>query len=333
MGAGRTRWFLVLATVVATGFAADAARADDDSTTLKIGTLAPADSPWGQVFKSWARNVDQRTNGALTLDWQWGGTAGDENQMVSSMKSNQLDGAAITAVGLGQIYQDVLVFQLPGAFADWGALSAARDKVRPQLDSSFESAGFKILGWGDVGAGKIMSNGFAVHGPSDLKGKGAFYISGDPIGPQVFKIIGGITPKQVSVPEILPGLQNNTITVVNAPPLAAQQLQWAASLTDINTLTTGYGIGALVIAKARYDQLPDDAKDALTDTGGEAANKLTSKIRQIDAAAFAQMKNNKNAYEPTDAEKSDWANVFSQTRAALKGNPLSASMYSAAGIN
>jgi TRAP-type C4-dicarboxylate transport system substrate-binding protein len=317
-------WMLAALALVMT---ARVARADD---SLKIGTLAPADSPWGQVFKTWARNVDQQSSGSLKLDWQWGGTAGDENGMVSSMKSSQLDGAAITAVGLGQIFQDVMVFQMPGAFATWDKLNAARTAMRPKLDAGFEAAGFKILGWGDVGAAKVMSNGFAVKAPADLKGKGVYYLTGDPIAPEVYRRIGGITPKQVSVPEIFPNLQNGTINVVDAPPLAAQQLQWASFLTHINTETSGFGIGALVVAKARFDQLPADAQQILTDTGGRAAGRLTNRIRAIDAAAFAQMKNQKTAYEPSAAEKAEWGQLFQQVRQGLRGNPFSGAFFDAA---
>ena len=324
------RLLVMIATMALLLGAAKVARAD----SLKIGTLAPADSPWGQVFKVWARNVDQRSNSALSLDWQWGGTAGDENTMVASMKSNQLDGAAITAVGLGLMYQDVLVFQLPGAFSSWDQLSHARDAAKPALEAGFEASGFHILGWGDVGAAKIMSTkNYPVKVPNDLKGKNLSYISGDQIGPVFLQKIGGISPTPVTVPEIYGKLTTGAIDVINAPPLAAQQLQWAGSVTNINTYTTGYGIGALVIAKSRFDSLPADVQTVLSDTGGESARRLTNRIRAIDSAAFAQMKNNKTAYEPTDAEKALWNSVFQQTRAALKGNPFSASIYATAGIN
>jgi TRAP-type C4-dicarboxylate transport system substrate-binding protein len=304
-------------------------RADD---TLKMGTLAPADSPWGQVFKAWARNVDQQSSGSMKLDWQWGGTAGDENAMVSSMKSNQLDGAAITAVGLGQIFPDVLVFQLPGAFSSWTTMNAARTQLRPKLDAGFDSAGFKILGWGDVGAAKIMTNGFVAKVPSDLAGKGCFYVSGDPIWPEVFRRIGGVTPKQVSVPEIFPNLQNGTISVVNAPPLAAQQLQWSSFLTNINTETVSFGIGAIVVASSRFSQLPADAQQILVATGASAAGRLTNRIRLIDDSAFAQMKNQKTAYDPTASEKAQWAQLFLQVRQSLRGNPFSVALFDAAMI-
>ena len=160
---------------VALGLAASA----DAATTLKIGTLAPGDSAWGKEFKKWAKEVSDDTNGELQLDFQWNGQAGDEVLMVQKMRSGQLDGAAVTAIGLAQTgVTDVLLFQMPGLFANWGKLDAARNAMKADFDQQFQAKGFTILGWGDVGAAKTMSIGFEVHHPTDLQGKGCFFLAG-----------------------------------------------------------------------------------------------------------------------------------------------------------
>ena len=73
----------------------------------------------------------------------------------------------------------------------------------------------------------MLTKGFAVHVPDDLKHKNTYYYSGDPIGPVLYSLIGDVTPRQLGVPEILPGLTSGSINVVIAPALAAEQLQWA----------------------------------------------------------------------------------------------------------
>src|SRR5215472_9570967 len=279
--------------------------------TLKFGTLAPQDSPWGKEFKKWANAVAADTNGELQLDFQWNGQAGDEVLMVQKIRSGQLDGAAVTAVGLAQTgVTDVLLFQMPGVFANWGKLDATRNAMKADFDQQFQQKGFTVLGWGDVGAAKTMSVGFEVHHPGDLAGKGCYFLSGDPIGPKIFASIGGINPRQVSVPEILPNLTNGSITVLTVPPLAAEQLQWASRVTHINTMTTGFGIGAIIVSSSRLQALPQNLKDVLNNRGRDAADRLTKSIRNLDAQAFARMKSSKTAYEPNDAEKNEWRDLF-----------------------
>lgn len=128
--------------------------------TLKVGTLAPEKSPWGQVMTTWQKVLEKKSNGAVKLQFFWNGQQGDEKAMVEKIRTGQLDSAAITATGLSNINKDVLALQMPGIFSDWSKLDAARDKVRPKLDAKFEANGFKILGWGDVGQAKMMTKGF-----------------------------------------------------------------------------------------------------------------------------------------------------------------------------
>ena len=298
------------------------------TTTLKIGTLAPGDSAWGKEFKKWTKDVSDDTGGDVQLDFQWNGTAGDEVLMVQKIRSGQLDGAAVTAVGLAQTgVQDVLLFQLPGVFSNWGKLDAVRNQMKADFDPLFQAKGFTILGWGDVGAAKTMSIGFEVHHPADLQGKGCFFLAGDPIGPKVFAAIGGITAKEITVPEILPGLKNGAIQVLTVPPLAAEQLQWASMVTHVNTLTTGFGIGAIIMSSARYQALTPAQHDAIDKRGKETAERLTKSIRNLDAQAFARIKANKTAYEPNDAEKQEWRDVFDKVRAQLRGSVFSPAMF------
>jgi TRAP-type C4-dicarboxylate transport system substrate-binding protein len=300
----------------------------DAATTLKIGTLAPGDSAWGKEFKKWAKAVSDDTNGELVLDFQWNGQAGDEVLMVQKMRSGQLDGAAVTAVGLAQTgVTDVLLFQMPGLFSNWGKLDAARTALKADFDSAFQSKGFTILGWGDVGAAKTMTIGFEVHHPADLQGKGCFFLAGDPVTPKLYSAIGGINAKEVTVPEILPNLTNGSIQVLTVPPLVAEQLQWASRVTHINTMTTGFGIGAILMSTPKVAGLPDNLKNALITRSTEAGERLTKSIRNLDAQSFSRLKASKSAYEPSDAEKNEWKDLFGKIRAQLRGSVFSPAMF------
>ena len=303
-----------------------AAPAHADPVVLKFGTLAPPESPWGRVFKVWARATDERSQHAVQIQFFWNGTQGDEGAMVGKIRTGQLDGAAITALGLGQIYKQVLVFQLPGTFSSWAKLDAARDALRPQMDPEFSRAGFTVVGWGDVGTGRFMSAGYAVNGPNDLKHRATFYEPSDPIDPMFYSVLGDVTPRPVSIPEVLPGLTANQITVVNVPPLVAEQLQWASRLDHLNTLATHFEIGALVVKSSKLSALPADAQSAVTETGRVAAQALTTSIRREDDAALARRRGRMTVHEPTAAEIAQWNRLFADTRARLRGTTFHAGL-------
>jgi TRAP-type C4-dicarboxylate transport system substrate-binding protein len=301
-----------------------------EPTTLRIGTLAPAESPWGQIFKVWQKGVAERTQGALELQFFWNGVQGDETVMVGKMRSGQLDAAALSAMGLSRIYPHVLVLQFPGLFTTWEKLDKARAALRPQLDAEFEKAGFHIGGWGDVGIAHTMSRGFPVRVPADLKHRKTFYFAGDPVAPTVFSVIGDVTPRQLTVPEILPALMNNTIEVLTSPALAAEQLQWAPRLDHIVTRPSGIGVGAFIYNASKVKSLPADVQAILFETGRVAGEALSNRVRREDAAAYARLKGRMTAYEPTDADVAQWRAVFVQVAQRLRGAHFDAKLFDAA---
>jgi TRAP-type C4-dicarboxylate transport system substrate-binding protein len=303
--------------------------ASADPKEIKLGTLAPKESAWGKVFGAWAKAVEEESNGALHLTWFYGGSKGDEIAMVGKMRSKELDAAAITATGLAHIWPHVGALQLPGLYPTWAKLDSVRDKLSPKFDKEFGNQGFVILGKGDVGMAHLMSRDFPVRVPDDLKvAHGSilphpFYIDGDPIGKKVLELIQ-VPPAQthvLKVPAILPGVSargEGAVNIVNAPPIAAEQLGWAPHMNHINSMPSGIGIGALVMLKESFASLPPDAKAVLERTGQNTGRLLTERIRAIDAAAYDRMKRNMTVVDINDTEKAAWAAVFAKVRAALK---------------
>ncbi|MFS8070105.1 MAG: TRAP transporter substrate-binding protein DctP [Byssovorax sp.] len=302
-----------LALLVGVGVSEDANAAE----VIKIGTLAPGASPWGQVFKVWAEAVSKKSDGKLELQFFYNGQQGDEGAMVGKMKAGQLDGSAVTAVGLSKIYKPILALQMPGLFTTWSKLDAARDTMKGEFEKGAKDAGFAILGWGDIGAAHVMSKGFAIKGPDDIKGKKPYMWRDDAVAPVLFQVIGGITPVPLNVPEVLPNLNTGAVNLLTAPALAAEQLQWASKLDTIVEDTAGLAIGALVLSSKRLDALPEDLRTILLDTGKIAANALTKRIRNEDDAAFARMKSKMTVVKLSADERAKWEAVFKQTRQRL----------------
>lgn len=290
---------------------------------IKIGTLAPKSSPWGKVFTVWAKAVQEKSENKIELQFFYNGTQGDEAGMVGKMKSGQLDAAAITAVGLSKIHQPFLAFQMPGLFTSWSKLDAARDALKGDLEKGCADAGFTMLGAGDVGQAHLLSKGFAVTSPEDLKGKKPYMWRDDIIAPITYQVIGGVTPVPLNVPEVLPQLNTGSINVITSPALAAEQLQWASKLDHINEEVAGTAIGAVVISTKRLESLPADLRTIVLDTGKVAASALTQRIRNEDAAAFGRMKGKMTVVKLTPESKNKWEGVFSQVRQRLSQGTFS----------
>jgi TRAP-type C4-dicarboxylate transport system substrate-binding protein len=252
--------------------------------------------------------------------------------MIGGMLSGDRHGGALTATGLSAIYPSVVALQMPGLVETWAQLDALRTKARAEFDKAFEAKGFKILGWGDVGVGHIMfkdplktpgnpGDGFSkpeIRTPNDLKAYKTFSIAGDAIGAKFLEAVGIASPKQLSVPAILPGLTGGSVDVITTPAIAAEQLQWGPLLTHVIDMPVGFGIGALIIKKDFYASLPDKCRTIFEETGKNTSTTLTSTIRDVDEKAWQELKRTKKVIALTDAEKAAWQEKFKFVRQKLK---------------
>lgn len=284
---------------------------------IKIGTIFPKGSPWGKVFETWSKAVTEKSGGNLELQLFYNQSQGDEAAIVGKIKSGQLDGGFVTGTGLGKIYKPILALQMPGLFASWAKLDQARNAVKSEFEKGAKDAGFLIAGWGDVGVVRVLSKGFGIPVPTDLKGKKPFQWRDDSIQPVIFQVIGGIAPVPLNIPEVLPNLNTGAINALFAPALMAEQLQWTGKLDNVLNHGTSYAIGAIVFSSKRFDALPEDLRFILNDTAKVAASALTTRIRSEDDAAFGRLKTKMTVITPTAEQQAAWTQSYSMVRQRL----------------
>lgn len=287
-----------------------------EPTVLKVGSLVPRESPWGQVLRVWVKAVKEKTHGAVELEIYWNATQGDEPAQMSKLKTGQLDGAIVSAVGLSIVDPNVNVLQAPGLCDSWAQLDKVRDALKPRFDKSFRDAGFELIGWGDIGLDRLMSKGFPLRKPEDLKGKRPWVWREDPVLPPLFQLLGAVSVP-TSVPEALPELSTGNVNVMSVSALAAEQLQWSSRLDHLNKGVVAPNIGGMVLSKTKLDTLTPEQRAVVVDTGRLAAKALTDRIRKEDEAALARLEKRMTVVVPTPEETAAWKKAFAEARARL----------------
>ena len=193
-------------------------------STLKIATLAPEGSAWMVAFHEWAKNVEEHTGGKIKIKFFAGGTAGAERDAVRKMRLGQLNGAAVTAIGLGLINSEVRVLELPMLIDTYGELDYVRNKLDAELRKKFEDKGYVLLAWGDVGPVHIFSN-TPIKGKADLAQLKLWAWVDDALVRALFTQLG-VNGVPLGVPDVLPSLQTGLINACYGSPLSTLALQW-----------------------------------------------------------------------------------------------------------
>lgn len=269
--------------------------------TLKFATLAPKQSIWGQVFQVWEKAVKKKSDEKMELVFDYNGSQGDEGAMAGKMKAGQLDGAAVTAVGLSKFYKPTLAMQMPGVLTSWGKVDKALSTTGGEFSKGLADAGAFNLGWGFVGLAHLFVKDGKVTKPSDLKSRKPYMWRDDIISPVFYQVVGA-TPVPLNVPEVLPNLKTGAIDTIVAPSLAVEQLQWAGHLNGAAEQVTGPAVGAIIMSNKRLEALPGDLRSIIKDTGAIAAKALTEKIKSEDSAAFDRMSKKMTTFKVDEGE-------------------------------
>ena len=183
--------------------------AQADGTELRIATLAPSGSPWMEVLDKAAGEIKDKSGGRVSLKYFEGGQQGDERDFVRKINLGQLDGAAVTAVGLSMIDESIRVLELPMMFQSTEEFDYVADKMWPHFQKKFEKKGFKLTDRGEVGWIYFLSKA-KVEKISDLQGQKLWLWNDDQLVGAVFKKLG-LNGVPLGVPEVDAALTSGKI--------------------------------------------------------------------------------------------------------------------------
>jgi TRAP-type C4-dicarboxylate transport system substrate-binding protein len=269
-------------TLCAAAFGLLAARtsARADNVELRIATLAPDNSAWTDVLDKAAGEIKDKTAGRVTMKYFKGGQQGDEKDYVRKIKLGQLDGAAVTAVGLAMIDESIRVLELPMMFNSAEELDYVADKMWPTFQARFLKKGFKLNDRGEVGWIYFMSK-TKVETLNDLKGLKLWLWGDDQLVSTVFKKLS-LNGVPLGVPEVDAGLTSGKINACYGSPLAAVALQWSSKVKYMTSMPMSFAIGATVVWTKSLEKISADDVKSIEEIGRANSKKLRKVIRKAN---------------------------------------------------
>jgi TRAP-type transport system periplasmic protein len=237
----------VLALVLGVAIAAFASRpAVVEAKEFRIATLAPSGSPWMELLERAAVEIAERTDKRVTIKYYGGGQQGDEQDFIRKIRLGQLDGAAITAMGLAQIDPSILVLQMPMLFATLDEVDHVATKMWPYFQKKFEAKGFRLGDRGEVGWIYFFSNA-KVTTLAELRKQKLPLLGTDELGTSVSKKLG-LNGVPLTIAETDAALTAGRINACFSSPLGALALQWYSKVKYMTSMPIVYAIGATVLS-------------------------------------------------------------------------------------
>jgi len=231
------------------------------SIKLKVATMAPKGTSWGNALEAMAKEIRKATDKKVRLKLYLGGSAGDEPSVLRKIRGGAMHGGVFTGRALGDVNGDVRVMEVPFTFLDnrekaWFTLQVMNKKL---FNSGFESKGFKNLGFFEIGKVYLVSTE-KVTKIGELKGRKIWAWSGDDISSSLITSM-----KLVGVPlglqDVLTSLSTGIIDTAYASPMGVLALQWQTKIKYLVNYPVTYSVGALLIKQKFWDKIPTDPKN------------------------------------------------------------------------
>jgi TRAP-type C4-dicarboxylate transport system substrate-binding protein len=270
----------------------------------------------GRALDAFRQALAQRTGERLVLNVRWAGAAGfrgSERALVSGLRTEQFDGAALGSKALPLVHPSVAATNLPGVVDSWTKVDALRDELRDQFGAEFEHEGLRRLAWLDEGCERVMTRGQPVRRASDLAHRRVAMSDTDPFAPILYSLVPGSVPVALESSGIGDALRDGSrlgVSVVVATAGDAERFQWTHQLDHVTLMPLSCASGALVLRKAVHERLDAELRAVVDDLSARLENESGPLARHADTAASLRLGRSLAHVDLTPAERRDWRRLF-----------------------
>ena len=244
--------------------------------TYKIAALAPKGTNWAKTIDSFAKEVKDKTDGAVKFKVYYGGSAGDEPDVLRKIRIGQLHGGIFTGKTLGDIAKNVRVIETPFSFFDQREkASKALQGLSKYFDKELASKKFKSLGYYEIGQVYLVSNK-KVTSIEELKGIKVWSWEGDEVIKAMIESLE-LVSVPLALPDVLPSLSTGIINAAYAPPLGIIGLQWQTQIKYLVNFPTAFTVGAFLMDQKAWKKLDNKQKKIVE----EVANKYIKEANKL----------------------------------------------------
>jgi len=259
------------------------------SQTLKVATLVPDGTAWMREMRKSAETIKERTGGKVRFKFYPGGVMGNDKSVLRKMRVGQLQGGAVSAVVLADIYPDSQIYGLPMLFGSYDEVDYVRSRMDRQMMKGLEQRGYVAFGIVEGGFAYLMSKR-PVLKVEDLKGLKIWVPEGDPIS-RIFFEAAGRSPIPLALSDVLTGLQTGLIETIGTPAIGAIALQWHTAVKYLTDTPLMYTYGMLVIDRRAFMRLRPEDQVIVQEVLGERIVELNKQNRKDNINAKKVLSN------------------------------------------
>jgi TRAP-type C4-dicarboxylate transport system substrate-binding protein len=250
----------------------------DYTYRVKMATLAPDGVGWVAVIKDVINpGIIKVTSGLITLDWYYGGTMGDDQDILAKMRNGQVQGGAFSGQGIVLACPEMALMELPFLFENYDEVEYVYSKLRPRISQWYEKRGYHLIVLAEQDFDQLYSTKMEIKTPEDFK-KSRFLTWYGPLEERSLKALGA-SPLPIRVPEVAASIRTGVCDAFISPALWAVGTQMYTIMKYINPLHIRYSPAGGVITNQTWNLMPKEAQIAIDYFVISAEKEFRQKVR------------------------------------------------------
>jgi TRAP-type C4-dicarboxylate transport system substrate-binding protein len=251
---------------------------------------------------------------------------GDDRAMYRKMQIGQLQGGGFTMSGISEVVPDFRVLGIPVLFDSYREVDRVTEALFPAFQRAFAEKDLVLIAATEVGFVYTMSAA-PIKDLDTLRKSKCWVPSNDPINQAFFEDIG-ISPIQLTIPDVLSSLQTGLIDTVFNSFYGAIVMQWFTKTAYITDTPFTYAYGAMVFSKKAMDRLPPQYAEMVRVLAEKHFAGLLADTRKSNEEALkALLANGIKMIEPTPRTLQELEGHREQTVAKTVGKDFSKEIY------
>lgn len=281
------RWLVAVMALAGTTFAG--AQAQERTYTLRFNHVLGPKEPYHEGFLTWAKRVEERSNGRLKIEVFHSAQLGKEEDIIEQLRQGANLGQNSDAARMGNYVPGIAVINGPYFVETLEDVERLRNAptVRRWLDELATKHGLQVLSFNWVQGYRHFFTNKPVRRPEDLKGL-RVRTPPAPIWQESIRALGA-APVALAFGEMYPALQQRAIDGVelvwnNIPAGRFNEVLRYANETGHILL-----INFQVVSARWFQRLPEAFRTALVEECRRAGQETSRRIVELEDRVRAEM--------------------------------------------
>jgi tripartite ATP-independent transporter DctP family solute receptor len=258
--------------------------------TLKFNHVLGPREPFHEGFQSWAKRVQERTNGGLKMEVFHSAQLGVEEDIIEQMRQGANVGQNTDSARLGNYVPGIAVMNGPyfAESADDVAKLTQSKTVQQWMDELATRHGLKAVCFDWIQGFRHFFTNKPIRTPEDLRGQ-RIRTPPAPIWQESIRALGA-APVALAFGEMYPALQQKAIDGVELVYSNIPAGRFYEVLKQANETRHILLINFEVVSARFFNELPKDHQTALVEECQNAGRETSRRIEQIEAGVRDQVK-------------------------------------------